>query len=257
MTRPLLGILLLFAPGFGQLPSQPAFEVASVKPVEGLRGQMYAFSSSGPRVRYIAYAAIHLVMEAYNLKDYQVTFASNAAPPSGGEYGMAYYDVEAKAEGVRARTRDEFRPMLQTLLADRFGLRVHREMKEIHGYALLVGKGGPKLKESPPDATESAHIGVNGRNQSITASRVSMDELASMIPGVFFVDRPVLDRTGLAGAYDFKIEATPESRMMGSDPDLTIISIFAAVQQLGLELESQQVKIEVLVVDHVEKPSPN
>jgi hypothetical protein len=67
MTRPLLGILLLFAPAVGQLPSQPAFEIASVKPVEGLRGQMYAFSSSGPRVRYIAYAAIHLVMEAYNV----------------------------------------------------------------------------------------------------------------------------------------------------------------------------------------------
>jgi uncharacterized protein (TIGR03435 family) len=257
MTRPLVGVLLLFAPGFGQLPPQPAFEVASVKPLEGLRGQMYAFSSSGPRVRYTAYAAIHLVMEAYNLKDYQVTFAPNAPPPSGGEYGMAYYDVEAKAEGDRARTRDEFRPMLQTLLAGRFRLRVHREMKEILGYALLVGKGGPKLKDSPPDATESAHIGVNGRNLSIAASRMSMGGLADMIPGVFFVDRPVVDRTGLAGTYDFKIEATPEPRMMSNDPDLTDISIFAAVQQLGLKLETQQVKIEVLVVDHVEKPSPN
>ena len=103
--------------------------------------------------------------------------------------------------------------MLQTLLADRFQLRVHREMKEMPAYALLVGKGGPKLRESSPDTIESARIGVNGRNQSIAASRMSMSDLADMIPGIFFVDRPVVDRTGLAGAYDFKIEATPESRM--------------------------------------------
>jgi uncharacterized protein (TIGR03435 family) len=258
MTRFLFSVLLLFAPAFGQLPSQSAFEVASVKPVEGLRGRIYDFSSSGPRVRYIAYATIHLVMEAYNVKDYQVTFAPTAPPLSGGGYGTAYYDIDAKAEGDRARSRDEFRPMLQTLLADRFKLRVHREMKEIPAYALLVGKAGPKFKESPPDATESARIGVNGRNQSITASKNSMDELAKMIPNVFFVDRPVVDRTGLAGAYDFKIEATPESRMTGNDPDLKDISIFTAVQQqLGLKLESQKVKIEVLVVDHVERPSPN
>ena len=258
MARFLLGMLLLFAPASGQRPSQPAFEVASVKPVEGLRGTMYNFSSSGPRVRYIAYATIQLVMEAYNAKSYQVTFGPTAAPPFGGEYDTAYYDIEAKAEGNRVRSRDEFRPMLQTLLADRFKLRVHREMKEIPAYALLVDKGGPKFKESALDSTELAHIGVNGRNQSITASKTSMDELAQIMVGVFSIDRPVVDRTGLAGAYDFKVEATPESRMNGSDPDLRNISIFTAVQrQLGLKLESRKAMMEVLVVDHVEKPSPN
>jgi uncharacterized protein (TIGR03435 family) len=258
VPRLLFGILFLVAPAFGQSSSQPAaFEVASVKPVEGLRGRMYDFSASGPRVRYIAYETVQLVMEAYNVKNYQVTFAPTTAP-SGGEHGTAYYDIEAKAEGDRARTRDEFRAMLQTLLADRFKLRVHRDMKEIPVYALLVGKGGTKFKESAVDATESARIGVNGRNQSITASKKSMDELAKMIPRVFSVGRPVVDRTGLAGAYDFKIEATPESRMTGDDPDLNAISIFTAVQQqLGLKLESQKAMIEVLVVDQVEKPSAN
>ena len=258
MTRFLFGIFFLFVPAFGQRSSQPSFEVASVKPVEGLRGRMYDFSSSGPRVRYIAYATVHLVMEAYNVKNYQVTFAPGTEPPSGGEYGTAYYDIEAKAEGDRAPTRDEFRPMLQVLLADRFKLRVHHEMKEIPVYALLVSKGGPKFKESAKDATESAHIGVNDRNQSITASKQSMGELAKMIPNVFHMDRPVVDHTGLAGAYDFKVEATPESRMTGADPDLKNVSIFTALQQqLGLKLESQKAKMEVLVVDNVEKPSAN
>jgi uncharacterized protein (TIGR03435 family) len=147
---------------------------------------------------------------------------------------------------------------LQTLLADRFQLRVHRERKEIPAYALLVGKGGPKFKESSPDATESTHTVVSGRNQSITASKTSMDELAQMMRGVFSMDRAVVDRTGLTGAYDFKIEATPEPRIKGDDSDLRNISIFTAVQQqLGLRLASQKAMIEVLVVDHVEKPSPN
>jgi len=209
-------------------------------------------------VKYIAYATVQLVMEAYKVKTYQVTFAPNTAPPSGGEYDTAYYDITAKAEDDRARTRDEFRPMLQMLLADRFKLRVHREMREMPVYALLVAKGGPKFKESPPDATESVHIGVNGRNQSITASKQSMDELAKMIPNVFFMDRPLVERTGLGGNWDFKLEATPGPRMTGDDPDLKNISIFAALQQqLGLKLESQKALIEVLVVDHVEKPSAN
>jgi uncharacterized protein (TIGR03435 family) len=208
-------------------------------------------------VRYIAYPTIQLIMEAYNVKNYQVTFAPTVKPPTGGEYGDAYYDIEAKAEGDRARTRDEFRPMLQTLLTERFKLKFHRAAKEMPVYALVVGKDGPKFKESARDAEESTHIGANGRNQNITASKKSMDELAGMIP-VFAVDRPVVNHTGLPGSYDFKIEATPESRMTGDNPDLKSISIFTALQQqLGLKLEPKRAMIEVLVVDHVEKPSAN
>jgi len=258
MTRFLLGVLLVFAMAFGQSSSPPAFEVASIKLVEGLRGRMYDFSSSGPRVRYIAYGTVQLIMEAYNVKNYQVTFAPTIEAPTGGEYGRALYDIEAKAEGDRARKRDEFRPMLQMLLTDRFKLKLHRAPKEIPVYALVVGKDGPKFKVSPEEAVESTHVGVNGRNQNITASKKSMDELATMIPNVFSVDRPVVNHTGLSGTYDFKIEATPEFRMTGDDPDLKNISIFAAVQQqLGLRLEAQKAMIEVLVIDHVEKPSAN
>jgi uncharacterized protein (TIGR03435 family) len=258
MTRFLLGVLLVFVAAFGQSALQPAFEVASVKLVEGLRGRMYDFSSSGPRVRYIAYATTQLIMEAYDVKNYQVTFAPTVEAPAGGEYGRALYDVEAKAEGDRVRSRNEFRPMLQMLLTDRFKLKLHHASKEMPVYALVVGKDGPKFKLSPREAVESAHVGVNGRNQNLTASRKSMDELATMIPNAFSVDRPVVNRTGLPGTYDFKIEATPEFRMTTADPDLKNISIFAAVQQqLGLKLEPQKAIIEVLVIDHVEKPSAN
>jgi uncharacterized protein (TIGR03435 family) len=257
MIRFLTGALLMFAAAPGQTPMQPAFEVASVKPVEGLRGRISDFSSSGPRVRYIAFATDQLIMEAYNVKNYQVIFAPTVKAPAGGEYGSALYDIEAKAEGDHSRGRDEFRLMLQTLLTDRFKLKLHRATKEMPVYALVVGRDGPKFKVSAQEAVESTRVGVNGRNQNITASKKSMDELATMIPNVFSVDRPVVNRTGLPGTYDFKIEATPEFRMTGDDPALNNISIFAAVQQLGLKLVLQKAMIEVVVIDHVAKPSAN
>ena len=81
--------------------------------------------------------------------------------------------------------------------------------------------------------------------------------VARALPDFFGVGRPVVDRTGLAGAYDFKLEATPEYRL-NRDPDAADLSIFTAVQQqLGLKLEPQRAAVDVLVVDHVEKPSQN
>ena len=189
---------------------QQTFEVASVRAVQGLRGRIYDFSSSGPRVRYIAYSVAHLIMEAYNLKNYQVIFTPTAMVPKGGEYGEEYYDIEAKAEGGRVRSRNEFRPMLEALLAQRFKLRVHRSTKEMPVYALITGKNAPTLRKSESDAIESVHIGVNGRNQTITASKCSMARLAGTIESTFFLERPVLDRTGFTQhSYGLKIDMTP------------------------------------------------
>jgi uncharacterized protein (TIGR03435 family) len=173
-------------------------------------------------------------------------------------YGTGYYDIEAKAEGTGARNRDEFRPMLQALLADRFHLKYHRDMREMPVYALVPDKNGAKLKESAPDAAKSIRIGVNGRNQLIVAPKISMDQFARTINNAFGVTHPVLNKTGLAGAYDIKLEATPEFRMTGPDPELKNISVFDAIrQQLGLRLEPQKATMELLIIDHVESPSAN
>jgi uncharacterized protein (TIGR03435 family) len=148
--------------------------------------------------------------------------------------------------------------MLQALLAHRFKLKLHREAKEMSVYALVVSKDGPKFKESARDAVESARVRTSGRNLSIVASKQTMDQLADLLPHAFSVELPVVNRTGLAGAYDFKLEATPEYRMTRGDPDLTNISVFIGIQrQLGLKLERQKAMIEVLVVDHAEEPSAN
>jgi uncharacterized protein (TIGR03435 family) len=191
-----------------------------------------------------------LIRWGYNLKAYQVSFAPSVSPPD------VYYDIFAKAEGYALPTREEFRQMLQTLLADRFKLKVHRESKEMPVYALVVGKDGPKFKESAPDATFSGYGGVNGRNQYMKQTKATMEDLTDSL-GIF-ADRPIVDRTGLTGTYDYRIEATPDFRLHGGSEDLSDISVFAAVQeQLGLKLEPQKALIEILVVDHIEKPSAN
>jgi uncharacterized protein (TIGR03435 family) len=233
----------------GLLHAQSQFEVASIRPHQGPLHRVFDFSSSGPRLRLEGYSAPLLIMEAYNLKSYQVSLAS--VP------GDTYYDIAAEADEASAPSKAEFRRMLQALLADRFRLKVHRERKEMPVYALVVGKGGPRFAESPSDAVFSGFHGVNGRNQNMTLSKASMDVVAEEISN-YGLDRPVVDQTGLTGFYDIKMEATPEYRMSRQADGERDISVFDAVQQqLGLKLKPSRALIEVLVVDHIEKPSEN
>jgi uncharacterized protein (TIGR03435 family) len=226
--------------------AQPAFEVASVRlRPEGPVSRIMGYSASGTRLTLEAYPAAALIREAYNLEFYEIV-----APSLPGD---VYYDIAAKAPGSDPPSRADLRRMLQTLLADRFNFRFHREPKEIPVYILTVAKGGPKFKPTAPDAVRRVHGGVHGRNQSITATRYTMADLARDLRNSLGADRPVIDRTGLTGEYDLRIEATPRR-----DFELGDISVHTAVQeQLGLKLESQRAPIEVLVVDRFDKPSAN
>lgn len=226
--------------------AQPSFEVASIRQREGPLSRIMEYSSSGTRLTLEAYPPAGLIREAFNLEFYEIVL-----PPSLPR--DVYYDVAAKAPGDTPPSRDDLRRMLQTLLADRFNFRFHREPKEMPVYALIVGKGGPKFKPSAPDAVRRVHIGVNGRHQNVTATLYTMADLARDLRNALGADRPVIDRTGLTGAYDLRIEATPRR-----DFELGDISVHTAVQeQLGLKLEPQRAPIEVLVVDRFEKPSAN
>ncbi len=242
---------------FGQSPTGPtaplAFEVASIRPHQGPLRVMMGFSSSGPRLNLEGYNAMQLVMEAYDLRGYQVRSAMAGADSQEN----VYYDIAAKAEGDATPSKREFRRMLQALLAQRFNLKIHRETREMPVYALIVGKNGPKFKQSAPDASEVALIGVHGRNQTISIPRESMESLAENVANSFMVDRPVVDRTGLTGTYDIQLEATPEFRI-GREPQAEDVSVFTAVQeQLGLKLEPVKAPVQILVIDHIEAPSHN
>ncbi len=238
-------------------PVRLAFEVSSIKIHMGPLNKMVDLSSSGPRLSLVAYPVTFLMMEAFNLRRYQVSFGTGVSPDDD-----TLFDILAVAPGDRTPTRNEFRQMLQTLLADRFRLRAHWESKELPAYALVVDKNGPKFRESASDAPFTSAHGVSGRNHTLKTVRYTIPLLIKDLDDYFGVDSPVIDGTGLKGFYDINLNATPEYRL-SRRPDvgevsLSEVSVYTALQeQLGLKLAPRRAPIEVLIVDHVEKPSPN
>ncbi len=235
--------------GASTAPS-PAFDVASIKP-HNEPAHVIDISTSGARLTAQAEMVGGLIMYAYDLKGgYQLAWS-----PGLSGIGDRSYDIEAEVDGSRIPTEAEFRQMMQSLLADRFKLRVHHEMRQTQVYALLVGKDGPKFKQSAPDAKFSGFMGVNGRNENMTMTDATMDQIVRAIAN--FTKAPVVDKTGLTATYDVKFEATPAFRI-DNNPDPHDVSISDAVtEQLGLKLQPEKDMVDVVVVDHVEPPSAN
>lgn len=191
-------------------------------------------------------------MYAYDLKGYQLSGGPSwiTQPSTDGDY----YDINAIAEGAEVLTQPRARQLLQTLLADRFQLRAHREMREMPIYALVVGKGGPKLKENASNATPQNRGTVSPSTVTATFIKSQMRDLAQVLSGA--ADRPVMDQTDLTGFYDFKIEFARDPSAVITESNAS--SIFTAVQeQLGLKLEARRGPVEILVIDHAERPSGN
>jgi uncharacterized protein (TIGR03435 family) len=140
--------------------------------------------------------------------------------------------------------------MMQSLLRDRFGLRIHWESKERSVFALVVAKGGLRMKP----AADPKHVEMSFSRGHLAGKGVPVSFLASLL--ALPVGHTVVDRTGVTGAYDFDLRFDPQDDSAGkesNDPDL-----FTAVQeQLGLKLQSTHASVPVLVVDHVEPPTPN
>jgi uncharacterized protein (TIGR03435 family) len=205
------------------------------------------FRISGNRVTLGQATLTFLVMTAYHVKDFQIS----AMPAWAGDRDQRY-DITAKTEGEGTPTVEQVRPMLQTLLAERFQLKFHRETRVLPMYDLVIGKRGPKLQEStgPRPAQLPSHNGPVIRY--VLLDRSMADLVAFVAIGL---DRPVLDKTGLAGRYDFVLEYT-RGNLDGAAPDVDR-SIFAAVQDLGLKLAPAKEPTEVLVIDHAERPSAN
>lgn len=181
---------------------------------------------------------------------------------SGGPswYDRDQYDIAAKAEGPRISSPDQRKQMLRTLLSTRFQLAFHRESREIAVYALVVGKSRPKLKERKPDDGGAPFsmlpngLHLPGRNASTTELAFILESLIPLMDPDHD-DRPVMDKTGLTGRFDFDLTWAPPATGgdLANAPDL-----FTAVQeQLGLKLEPQKGPVEVMVIDHAEKPDGN
>ncbi len=150
--------------------------------------------------------------------------------------------------------------MLQTLLAERFQLKFHRETRELPAYLLVIAKGGPKLRRS--GEADNVHYSLRIRSNELTGHKVPMQQFVGALSGQ--LNRPLLDRTGLQGDFDFSLHYTPDDGSMpddGSavDPNApSSVSIFTAIQeQLGLKMERTKGPVSVLVIDHIEKPTEN
>jgi len=206
---------------------------------------------SGNRLTIEAQSLAGLISDAFGIEFDRIVLPEQLRNES------VFYDVVAKAEGDRARTVGELRQMLQNLLAERFALKVHRETRAMAVYALVLDKGGPKFHESNGDDGAQGNFVVDGTMQKMAQVKCDMACLARSIRMSFVWDRPVVDRTGLKGTYDVKLQATPQY-WMGKEPDADNVSIFTALrEQLGLRLEPRKLPIEVLVVDSAEKPELN
>jgi uncharacterized protein (TIGR03435 family) len=216
----------------------PQFEVASIKPsAPGSRGPTF-YNPTRERFAIDSITTKALIAYAYDVREFQVSVGPSWV-------ASEEYNIVAKPQGEASNER--ILAMAKNLLAERFNLTLHHESKEMPVLALTVAKGGAKLH--PSEATGGPEIrGGRGR---LVARRVTMGMLAAQLAGRV-LDRPVLDRTEIAGEFDVDLEWTPdESPNPGS-------SIFTALQeQLGLKLESQKGVVDVLVIDRVERPSAN
>jgi len=244
---PIVSLIALTAGGaFAQ-----SFEVASVRMNRTAGGRAAVeFSPGGERFTATNTSLGQLIVMAYGVTPHQV------APLDPVIYEK--YDVLARAD--RPVPRKDMLRMLQALLADRFGLSIRREMREQAVYALVVDKRGPKLQLSKEDLPWTL-ARAQGKEQSsgrMIFENESMPDFAFALSTLVVVGRVVVDKTGLTGNYDFKLNFAPPDRL--SDPSTTqdAPSIFTAVQeQLGLRLEAQRAPVEFLVIEHVERASDN
>jgi bla regulator protein BlaR1 len=250
------------------------FEVASIKPNNSGANTVDVRIAPGGRLWARNASLRILITSAYQIRDFQI---------SGGPawLGSARFDIETKNQGNPTET--EVSQMLQTLLAERFQLKVHQETRDMPIYSLSIGKNGPKLQPgigkdcfdpsttggpppAPPPGQSMARPcgGFNMLSGRMAGAKVTMSRFAAVLSRYF--GQTVMDKTGLDGTYDISLQWTPQETQAllrpgepGATPaDPSGPSIFTAIQeQLGLKLDSQKGPVEILVIDRAERPAEN
>lgn len=256
---------------FGQ---SDEFEVASVRPhAVGVRGALGARGGVGTddpeRVAYNGFTLKALLGDAFNLKHYQIL------GPDWLDADQYRYDINAKIP--KDTTKEQFRSMLQHLLVERFQVTLHREMREVAAYNLVVGKNGPKIKVSgvnsatvggalegtakdscpkvPIDKGPDVRLSVSSKGLCYVAVQQPIAKLADFLGGS--LARPVADKTGLTGVYDYSLfystEGTFIDRAVRPDSEGAPYVTTAVQEQLGLKLEPGKTQVDFLIVDRADK----
>ncbi len=261
-------ILLLTCPGFAQL----TFEVASIKPANS--------DSPGSSIQLVPGGGLNMngiplrtmIARAYDVRDFQVsggpgwlgTERFDIMARADAESAKGLEDIAKMTDDQRKTVREQMGERLRALLADRFQLVVHEETKDQPIYTLVVSKNGAKLQEVKEPGARQGMSMNRGRLEGMAAPMEMLGQVLSNTMG-----RPVVNKTGLTGKYDFVLEFIPDVgvdlRAQGFGDGITSPapapggpSIFTALQeQLGLRLESQKGPVPNIVIDRVEKPSEN
>jgi uncharacterized protein (TIGR03435 family) len=262
-------------------PNAPVYnyEVSSIKLYKSASGDVgFAFTPDGITATNVGLPL--LLQLAYGVRSDQIL-----GSPSW--IASENYDIQAKVDDSVIEELKKLNPeqlrsarqqMLQSLLAVRFKLKVHRETKKLPVYSLVIAKNGFKLRESKPDETDAngrTGMYISGSSGAVRGQLVSMPTLAQFLYRQ--LNRMVVDKTGLTGKYDFTLKWTPDQNQVQSQlgpqetfggapngqagipaSDPSGPDLFTAIQQqLGLKLESGKGPVEVIVIDHVERPSGN
>ena len=255
----------------------PAFEVTSIKPNNALDRSGTISGPSGSQFRVTNISLRMIVTYAYNVRDLELVDVPSWA-------SAEKFDITATYPANAAHTLDETRAMVQRVLAERFGLRVRRETRDMPIYRLVRarddGRLGPSLNASDVDCVQwlaekkpqiigTPPVGPGGARPAcmfvtqrnyIAAGTRPIGDLARGLEGI--VGRRVVDATGLTGNFDISLQWTPtpglDLQPAASTGSAEPVSLFAALQeQLGLKVEAARGPVDVLVVDAVERPTPD
>jgi uncharacterized protein (TIGR03435 family) len=270
MNLKLIGMALAaaatLAPAQTNPLARPEFVVASIKPSNANCCVAYGVGNGKGGGKVVTLKM--LIGLAYQVQQFQI---------SGGPGWISSdrFDVEGKSDEAKADF-GQLRLMLQSLLEDRFKLKLHRETKESSVYALVVAKGGPKIKlsadQTSPDVNGPAPPGAGPNHGAVRlgagtliGNAVPLSRFATVLSPL--LDRLAVDKTNLAGRFDIQLHWAPDAQESPDGPGGNSLppagssddpSIFTAIQeQLGLRLESTRGPAEVIVIDHAEKPSQN
>ena len=239
---------------------KPQFEVASVKP-NTVDGRMDIRPvRSGDRVQMHNNQIGSMINYAYGVFNFQVIGNTRLAEK------WNWYDIDAKVEG--SPTDEEIRLMFQSLLEDRFKLKVHHETREMEVYKLVVAKGGSKLKpatqsdfrttvggDTPLELKKKTSGIVREKEGAhLLGKDATMAQLAKALIGE--LDGPVIDATAIEGSFDYDVLFSPQNWPPDSEFNPPLL-LAALRDNLGLTIEKGKAQVDVLVIDHLEKPTPN
>jgi uncharacterized protein (TIGR03435 family) len=237
--------------------AKPGFDVATIKRTEPNISSGTFFTIRGSHVIAVNTNGNDLVSLAYGLHSKQIV----NGPPW---LLTARFDIEGVPDVEGRPNHDQVKLMIQKLLATRFKLVLHHEQRELAVYAIIIGKNGPKLTKTDRKPSDNTNFSYTNR-VVLTVRNATMADFADGMQASF-MDRPVVNQTGLTDRYDFLLKWTPDGSQSGlgekmpppADDANAPPGLYTAIQeQLGLKLVSTKAPVDVLVIDHIEMPSEN